>query len=252
MKDQDQPAEAWRLDPTSERELEELNRLSFHEYHDRFAAATRKHGGNVRRLSHGGCVATFGDPRRSRFAVLSGLHGDERSGPVALLHGLEQVRGWAATAKEFEFWVAPLVNDAGWDENTRNWHSLNLNRSFLPELAPPFLNELMADLSTRVPSLYFDLHEDSEKSFAYVYRYTEDRHDLAERLERLLEAKDVPWSPEELERWKGASEVFVRRLGCNRCATLETPPAWALGQRVAWYLRALEYGSCYFNELVRS
>jgi hypothetical protein len=162
---------------------------------------------------------------------------------------MEQAQGGRPIGEDFEFWVAPLINDAGWDEYTRNWHSLNLNRSFLPELAPPFLGELMMDLSSCVPSLYLDLHEDSEKSFAYVYRYTEDRHDLAERLERVLEAEDVPWSPEELERWKGASEVFVRRLGCNRSATLEAPPAWPLGRRVAWYLRALQYCSCRFFEL---
>jgi predicted deacylase len=220
---------------------EELAALNFHQIQDRLEVAVAAHAGTARRLSNGTCVARFGDAAAPRLAVLSGVHGDERSGPLALLSWLEGTPRGALLPSGVSLWTAPLLNDAGWEQNTREWKGINLNAAFLPQGAPPFLQELMADLAAHVPGVFIDLHEDSEKPFPYVYRYVEDRHGLAERLQQALAAQDMPWTPADRERWKGSTEIYVRQLGCDRCATIEAPPAWPLARRVAWNLTAVSH-----------
>lgn len=227
--------------PTRSSGLHAIEQLSASQYQTRFAVAARRHGGAVRHLQNGSCVTTIGKSSERRLGLMSGLHGDERSGPTALLHWVESTPVGKLSAEGIELWIAPLINDRGWDENTREWGATNLNRAFLPELAPPFLEQLMADLAEHRPSIYLDLHEDSTKEFAYVYRYREDRHDLSRRLQEVLSAEDMEWTSQDMATWKGSSEVFVRKLGCDLATTLETPPVWPLARRVDWFLESIRF-----------
>jgi predicted deacylase len=215
--------------------------LPFGDYQARFEKAAKKNGGDVRRLANGACLARFGAAESAPLAFMSGVHGDERSGPLALLRWLEGALPGGLCPPDQGLWVAPLLNDAGWDAQTREWNGLNLNAAFLPGIAPPFLDEVMADLAAHRPRLFLDFHEDSEKPFPYVYRYTEDRHDLAQQLQHVLGIQEVTWSPADQQRWKGSSETYVRGLGCDHCATLELPPVWPIEKRIGCYVRTIRW-----------
>jgi hypothetical protein len=169
------------------------------------------------------------------------VHGDERSGPLALLQWLAGPDPLVFRPTDLALWVVPLLNDVGWDANTREWQGLDLNKTFLPGAAPVFVAEVMADLAAHVPRVFLDLHEDSEKPFPYVYRFTEDTHDFVTRLQQVLQAADMPWSPADRPRWRGSTEIYVRDLGCDRSATLEAPPVWPLPARLEWNLRAVSW-----------
>jgi predicted deacylase len=207
----------------------------------RFAAEALRHEGKVRYVANGGCMASFGHPNRRRLCLMSGVHGDERSGPLALLQWLEQAPPGAIVGQEMTLWIAPLINDKGWDANVREWNGINLNAAFLANATPDFIQEYMSELAQHMPDIFLDHHEDSEKPYAYVYRYTADRNDFTPRLQQALDATDVTWSPSDEERWKGSTEVYVRRLGCERCATIEAPPVWPLPQRIEWNQRAVRW-----------
>ena len=219
-----------------------MSELSFSAYSDQFAAAAADgRGGAVRRLANGGCLTTFGHAEAPRLALLSGVHGDERSGPLALLSWLTGASPGGVVPSGLGLWVVPLLNDDGWDKNTREWKGVNLNAAFVPDTRIPFVAEVMGDLAAHVPHVFLDLHEDSEKPYPYVYRYTEDRQDFIVRLRDALGAQETLWSSADLERWKGSSEIYVRSLGCERSVTVEAPPVWPLEARIEWNLRAVRW-----------
>ncbi len=189
-------------------------------------------------LTNGGAIYSVGGPG-PRLALLSGLHGDERSGPLALLEWIEQGELGAFLPPRLALWIAPLLNDAGWDTNERAWKGIDLNRSFTESAAPAFVRIVMDDLRRRPPALFMDLHEDSEVTYPFVFRYTRDDNDLSRQLQGVLKAEDEPWSDSEM--WEGASEVYVRHIGCANSVTIEAPPSWELSDRIAWNLRAVTW-----------
>lgn len=214
--------------------------MTFQEYTTRFEAALAKRPGvRLSRLANGAPVARVGS-RGPGLAVIAGLHGDETSGPLALLE-------WVSTAPEplvphgVRLWLAPLLNDRGWDLGVRDWDGLDLNRSFLPgRQAPEFLSPLLTEWRRRPPAMLLDYHEDLESpGKAYIFRYTEEDHDLPERMARALGIELCDWT--EFDEWLGCSELFARGLGCTRCITLETPTVWPMAQRIAWNLQALRW-----------
>jgi predicted deacylase len=213
--------------------------LTFQEYTTRFESAlSGRQGVRISRLPNGAPVAIMGRGG-PRLAVVAGLHGDETSGPLALLE-------WASarqppTPPGMQLWMAPLLNNLGWDAGEREWDGLDLNRSFLPgRQAPAFLRPLIQDWRRRPPALLLDLHEDAENpGFAYIFRYTEEEHDLPERMAGDLGIQMFDWT--EFAEWQGCSELFARSLGVTRCVTLEAPTTWPMEQRIACNLQALEW-----------
>ena len=224
-------------------------RISFANYYRAFRNATKRHGGQIMRLTNGSHIFCLERPDRPRLAFFSGLHGDERSGPLALLEWLAQSPDLEAL--DSSLLVLPLLNDAGWDAGTRDWNGQNLNRAFCDNstsVKPPFVREAMDSLRNFMPDLFLDLHEVVEVDFPYVYRYTRDSHDLSQRLQKALDAADEPWS--SMEQWDGTTEVFVRRLGCDLCATIEAPCSWPLKRRVSWQLAGISSCAAVADELV--
>jgi predicted deacylase len=216
-----------------------LSDLDFRDFHNHFEQLASTRGASVRRLANGGCLVLFGQADLPRLAIMSGVHGDERSGPLALLDWLRHLDH--SFSLDMAIWMVPLLNDVGWDANVREWQGINLNSAFLSQVAPSFVAEVMADLAAYVPRVFLDLHEDSEKPFPYVFRYSEDRHDFVTGLQQVLGAVDIPWSPDDIQPWKGSTEIYVRHLGCDRSATIEAPPAWPLDTRIEWNLRAVRW-----------
>jgi predicted deacylase len=222
-----------------ETRVEHLNTLTFEGFNLRLRAACKRHGAHVGVAANGCLIIQSGQANAVRLSIMSGLHGDERSGPIALLRWLEETMPGALTPEGVSLWLAPLVNDDGWNSNRREWKGIDLNRSFIDGVAPPFLRELMDAIRSMPPLLFIDLHEDSNVPYSYIYRKKEDTHDLSYRLQRYLDATDVPWSSEDC--WDGASEVYVRGLGISLSTTLEAPPAWPLPQRVEWQSKAIRW-----------
>lgn len=208
--------------------------LSFDNYYARFNATALKHGMTILQLSHGGCIATLGEA--PYFALMSGLHGDERSGPLAILEWLENTPPQYLISSHHGLWIAPLINDNGWNKNSRLWNDIDLNRCFTNE-APAFLNIIMQNLTDHPPTLFLDLHEDSACDQAYVFQCREDTHELASALAMELNADIELWSHDD--EWVGASETFVRHLGVNKSITIEAPPIWSIEDRIAWQKRAI-------------
>jgi predicted deacylase len=219
--------------------VEHIDSLTSASFNLRLRAACERHGAHLEVAANGSLIMQIGRADAVRLAMMSGLHGDERSGPIALLRWLEETATGALVPEGVSLWLAPLVNDDGWDLIRREWKGIDLNRSFLDLVAPEFLREIMNSLRSAPPFLFIDLHEDSDVSYAYVYRNVDDRHDLAARLQAHLNASDVPWKSDE--PWDGASEIYVRGLGTSLCTTLEAPPVWSLTERVEWHTKAIQW-----------
>jgi len=213
-------------------------KLPFKIFQHRFRAAVLRHKGQLLQVENGALIAKWMAENTPQFAFLSGLHGDEVSGPLALLYWLETLPLGTLTSGGKSVWIAPLLNDVGWDANQREWNGIDLNRAFT-EAAPPFLASVMQNLTNNSPDFFLDLHEDSEKDHAYIFKFSPDKTGLSRQLAHELEAKLVRWS--SLKKWKGSSEVFVRSLGCQYAATTEAPPLWPLEKRVAWQSRAINF-----------
>lgn len=167
---------------------------------------------------------------------MSGLHGDERSGPLAILNWLEETSIANPIPNQWQLWLAPLLNDLGWDRGIRLWNNLDLNRSFNSE-APNFLKPMMSDLAFPCPAIFLDLHEDSTKDYPYVFNYIDDCHGLAINLAQAIGARIETWTL--LTEWEGTSESYLRRNGCNHCVTIEAPPIWSLRERLTWNKKAI-------------
>jgi predicted deacylase len=224
--------------------------MTFQEYNTRFETAMAKRQGvRLSRLANGALIARLGQ-RGPRLAVIAGLHGDETSGPLALLE-------WACTAAEplvppgVQLWMAPLLNDLGWDAGVREWNELDLNRSFLPgKQAPAFLRPLVREWRRRPPAMLLDYHEDLESPGEfYIFRFTEEEHDLPERMAEALGIGMWDWT--EYAEWEGCSETFLRGLGCTRCVTLEAPTVWPMAQRIECNLQAFGWSVDHFEEAER-
>jgi predicted deacylase len=212
----------------------ETNELSFEEYYERFQRIVRKRGGKIRKLANGAQIATFNASRSPRLAIVSGLHGDERAGPLAILRWLESGRSRIRRS----LWIVPLVNDLGWNAQKRRWGRKDLNCNFLTG-APKFIIEIMKSLKQYKPDYFIDLHEDESAKLPYLFRHAKDGPEtFVAELEKKLHANNDLWS--NMSDYFGSIENWVRYIGCAPSTTIETPLVWQLGRRVNYHLRVLQ------------
>lgn len=213
--------------------------MSFEHLHRRAVAAALRRGGSHHRLSNGAAIVEVGRSDEPALFILSGLHGDERSGPLAVVRLLEDTAiplpgGFGRVV------CCAVINDEGWGGETREWCGLDLNRVMSTRIEHPhFVEELMQMIAHVRPVAYVDLHEDSDTDYAYVFVNRDDPHDFSERLAEHLQASTEQWSNDD--PWEGSSEVWARSLGATHCTTVEVPPGWPLEERVLWHTRALTW-----------
>jgi predicted deacylase len=216
------------------------NTLTFHEYHDCFAAAVQRHPNvKLERLAHGGLIAQIND-HGPRLAVIAGLHGDERSGPLALLEWVSCQDG-PLVPPGCQVWLMPLLNDLGWNQGIRRWNDLDLNRSFLPgENTPAFVQQVMESWRDHPPAIFLDMHEDyvGEPDFC-LFKYNKETHDFADRMAAHLQCNLEHW--EDVTLWQGADELVIRDLGCTHCVTIEAPTARPMAERIRWNMAAVQW-----------
>lgn len=202
---------------------------------------------DLRELAHGGLIAQI-NKSGPCLAVISGLHGDERSGPLALLEWACRQDGRLYPDNR-RLWLLPLLNDRGWDNKERKWQEVDLNRAFLSgeEGTPLFVKQVMEEWARRPPDMFLDIHEDATRpAEPYLFWYKEETHDLALRLAEHLQAKSEPW--EDFEYWRGTDEVYLRTLGCRHCITIESPAGWPMHERIKWNLAAVEWCLGHLND----
>lgn len=97
----------------------------------------------------------------------SGIHGDERSGPEALLHFMAE---WTFS-REIDWVVSPLLNPSGFGQGTRcNAEGIDLNRDFLRRQCretEAFMNWWAG--RSKPCQIHLSLHEDWEAEGFYLY-----------------------------------------------------------------------------------
>jgi predicted deacylase len=170
--------------------------------------------------------------------ILAGLHGDENSGPLTILdwlRGMDKVK--------FDCSLFPLANNLGWDTNSRRWEEFDLNRAFNQKKGPLFVRQMMKILRASPPAIFLDLHE---ADTCYIFKYVKDTR-VADYLQKSLKIRCVPW--DDTAEMKYCSEVFVRRLSCSSCITVEAAGALDMEKRILRNVEIIEKAIkyCYSN-----
>lgn len=193
------------------------------------------------------------NPRKNIY-ISSGVHGDEPSGPLALLELLQENR-WP---DDMNLWLVPCVNPTGFRQNTReNALGIDLNRDYR------HLNTVEVQAHVRwleqLPDfdLTILLHEDWEANGFYVYEL--NRGNLPGQAELLIESicKICPietatlvddWEcrggiirpqidPMDRPQWAEALYLGVHKT--PQSYTLETPSDFPLPLRVKAHTHAV-------------
>lgn len=186
--------------------------------------------------------------------ISTGIHGDEPSGPLAVLQLLEE-NDWP---EGVNLWLCPCLNPDGFRLNTReNASGIDLNRDYR-HLATPEIRAHAGWLERQPP---FDLtvlfHEDWEANGFYVYEL--NPHNRPSFAEGIIEAvREVcpiehagsvdTWEcrggiirpqlpPEDRPQWAEALYLIVNKS--PQSYTLETPSDFPLDFRVRAHVRAM-------------
>lgn len=222
-----------------------IDNLSAQDYMTRFKKAADKHGFKHKELSAGRAMFTLGTGKM-RVSMISGIHGEERSGPVALLSWLELTPKGRLIGDHVSLFVCPLVGHQAWNMNEREEKkNLNLNQVWRWKSAPKYVQELRTELTKFKSDMYMDFHEDStiEDKEPYVFREkkTGEYIKIIQTTFSLSKTKGVfkRSNPE----YHGTSEDFALRLGCKNTTTIETPLDKYLRFRVGFNLALLKYVS---------
>ena len=185
--------------------------------------------------------------------ISTGIHGDEPSGPVAVLE-LVKENAWPAA----NLWLVPCINPTGFRLNTReNKGGVDLNRDYR------HLNcaEVRAHVQWIKQQPHFDLnlllHEDWESNGFYVYELNPGkRRSLAEDIIEAVREVCAIESAEMVDTWEcragiirpgvdpmqrpqWAEAVWLSVNQSQQGYTLETPSDFALEYRVRAHVMAV-------------
>lgn len=187
----------------------------------------------------------------------AGIHGDEPSGPQALL---ELMRADFFT-ENIHWLICPALNPEGLAAVTReNAANLDLNREYWSLGATETIAHVSWLKEKSVPQLFISLHEDWESTGFYFYEINLTPDD-PERSLSILESV-APWFPPEPnaiidghdirgpgwiyhsaepdlpEGWPEA--IYLAKSGCPLSYTFETPSKAPLARRVAAQMAAVK------------
>lgn len=189
-----------------------------------------------------------GDPSKPCIYLSSGMHGDEPSGPQALLGLLKE----GFFDDRFHWLICPVLNPTGLEAGTReNFRGIDLNRDYCLCETEEVCAHIAWLKDQKTPGLFLSLHEDWESSGFYFYEISlyGERSDY----QGILDAAAPYFSPEPSsiiddhevtapgwichsehpdlpEGWPEA--IFLAKMGCPLSLTFETPSGCALADRV--------------------
>lgn len=221
--------------------LKTIDNLPASEYMLRFDQAAKKHRFRVKRLSDGRSVYQLGKGP-VKISVISGIHGEERSGPVALLAWLELTKKGYLIPGHVTLLVCPLVGHEAWNHRRRHEKGkMNLNSVWARQSPPKYIHELKKELRRFKSKVFLDIHEDStiRDNEPYIFRHQMVRGKILDLQGALgVSPRKGLWkSP----KYRGTSETFVYDTGCFETSTLETPQTKSLRSRVGFDLAAIKW-----------
>lgn len=222
--------------------FETINNLEANEYMDRFDQAAKKHKFKKKKLSEDRAIYFLGNGS-VKIAIISGIHGEERAGPVALLSWLEMTRKNYLIPEHITLMVCPLVGHDAWNNHAREENGkINLNEVWeRKQILPKYISELKTAIQTFKPAIFMDIHEDSTIEDNEPYLFRERRvNGIIKKLQKALGVSTLKglWKNPE---YRGTSETFVFRNGCLETTTLETPQTKMLKSRVGFNLAAIKW-----------
>lgn len=190
-----------------------------------------------------------GDPAKPCVYLSSGTHGDEPSGPQALLALLKE----DFFDDRFHWLICPVLNPTGLEAGTReNAAGIDLNRDYCVCETQEVCAHISWLKQQAVPQLFLSLHEDWESSGFYFYEInlgvTSSPHGdilaaaapfFKPEPETVIDDHEVTapgWiyhseHPDLPEGWPEA--IYLAKLGCPLSLTFETPSSAALADRIA-------------------
>lgn len=220
-----------RADVFGESPEAQVDALDFRAFTARLGRAAAKHGLRMHGLSNGAIILTTHESTSGpKVALLSGLHGEERAGPIALLTWLERTR---TLPKDVRLWICPLLSRRTWDSRERAPGGTNLNRVWNDDAAPPIVADAMASLRAFKPDVFLDLHEEQTITDGRAAVHCEVPAGWSAHFAAMLGAKATA-APR-----KHSSESFVRSIGCKRTGTVETAQTEPLATRVNFQAQAI-------------
>ncbi|MBI4098474.1 MAG: M14 family metallocarboxypeptidase [Candidatus Magasanikbacteria bacterium] len=190
---------------------------------------------------------TLGNPARAKRIICfsAGIHGDEESGPWAIVAFLNRIPRLPAHIAIIMF---PLVNPYGFDRHQyRNEDNRNLNRHFLDHKPAP--ENVLLKKALKPYQLFFfaALHEDEEQRGSYLFAYTKEPHEpaiyrnligIAKKYGPVVTKKRIYWHRGNNglvlnPRSDGSLEEFVHKKGAPFSICTEMPDAFPLKKRIA-------------------
>lgn len=208
------------------------------------------------------CVE-IGDAAAPAIALASGVHGDERAGPWALLHLAER----ELLDPRFSYRIWPCTNPSGFEAATRaNADGVDVNRTFARGGRSPEAKAILTANRDRHFALSLDLHEDADAVGFYCYEYGEGDTgaNVLAALERAgfqIDPLDAtfdaagPLRDEHCRREPGriladsdaeaaaldglSYTMALARRAAERALTFETPATAAWATRIAMHVTAV-------------
>ncbi len=161
-------------------------------------------------LVNGAKIYQFGRPKTF---LISGVHGEERAGVVALLHLVND--------KPKDVWILPCLNVQGYGELNRFCNGKNLNDEFREDTDIDFMQELMEIIKNNKPELFVDLHEDISEDVNYIW--THFSNTINSEVLSFCERKDYMYlCYPNVSYYKNSSETWARSIGITNCYTTES------------------------------
>ena len=214
----------------SEGILEDVDFLDYETYIRFFDAFAETSGMEIDVLPSGLRLYTAGDGRPSTF-IVSGQHGDERAGPIALL---EMARDGELPILG-SIRICPITHPEAWDDYTRMPGGLDMNRVWDIEKAPAPILTLMMSIESRRPDFFLDLHE-SNHEHPKSGEMFEIRHadtPWGHRLVRALGHNTVGFKLHD--HIAGSARKYTYDLGVRDTAVVETSTLLSLSERVEFH-----------------
>lgn len=190
-----------------------------------------------------------GDPSLPCVYLSSGIHGDEPSGPLALLELLKE----DFFGESYHWLICPNLNPSGLVAGTReNREGIDLNRDYHFCKSPEVCAHISWLAKQETPRLFLSLHEDWESTGFYYYEINlgvggPAHRDLLEAASKFFpvepgtiiddhEVTEPGWiyhseHPDLPEGWPEA--IYLARRGCPLSLTFETPSTGLIERRIA-------------------
>jgi len=204
-----------------------------------------------------------------KILIISGMHGDEPSGPYAVFKFLEFFHNSPSLRKKFKIDALPLINPTGFLKGTRaNQEGKDINRFFTdrPKKDEPEEAKILKKFAHRLKKPYdflVSLHEDPKRKEFYLYDTGIGREAVViKKIFKVIKTKKLPlytgWDTDNLkspalnyitngyvaipkkDQSPTIEEYFSRHDCAKRVITLEIPGKLPLGRKIKLGLSLLK------------